>query len=130
MTKEIKEPENNQTKPSGRRGGRRPNSGRKKGSLTVRTREIVAGAAAAGITPLEFLLQVLRDETKPFEDRFKAAVQAAPYIHPRLSQVDGTVRVRRDVSDMSDAELAAIAAGRGDGASSETLGPAQLGAIH
>jgi hypothetical protein len=35
------------------RGGKRPGSGRKKGSATKKTREIADRAAAEGITPLE-----------------------------------------------------------------------------
>ncbi len=90
---------NNQTKSNGR-GGARPGSGRKKGSATVKTREIADKAAEQGITPLEFMLQVMRQE--PLADldpsdalkttvmRFEAAKAAAPYIHPRLAAVEHT----------------------------------------
>jgi hypothetical protein len=69
------------------RGGKRPGAGRKKGSLSVKTQEIVAAAAAEGISPLEFMLSVLRDANQTHEERFKAAIQAAPYMHPRLNAV-------------------------------------------
>lgn len=69
-------------------GGKRPGAGRKPGSLTKRTQEILAAAANDGVTPLEFMLQVLRDPGKTFEDRFKAAVNAAPYMHPKLQSVE------------------------------------------
>lgn len=72
----------------GKHGGPRPNSGRRRGSLNVRTQEIVAKAAAEGLMPLEFMLAVLRDETKTFEVRFDAAKSAAPYVHPKLAAVE------------------------------------------
>ncbi len=73
------------------RGGKRSGAGRKKGSVTKATvyrQEMLARAAADGLTPLEFMLNVLRDEEKPFDDRFEAAKAAAPYVHPRLAAVE------------------------------------------
>jgi len=70
------------------RGGKREGAGRKKGQVseqTKRRKEIMVKAAAEGITPLEFMLAVLRDENADFSERYKAAVDAAPYIHPRLA---------------------------------------------
>ena len=69
------------------RGGKRQGAGRKKGSLSTKTQEIVAAAAAEVVTPLEFMLSVLRDEQRSFDDRFKAAIQAAPFMHPKLAAV-------------------------------------------
>jgi hypothetical protein len=69
-------------------GGKRPGAGRKQGSLTQRTQEIVAKAAAQGLMPLEYMLNVLRDESQPHDERFKAAINAAPYLHPKLSSVE------------------------------------------
>jgi hypothetical protein len=89
--------ENNQTNSNGR-GGARPGAGRKKGAATARTREIADKAASEGITPLEFMLQVMRTEPslelEPKEAqaavvlRFEAAKAAAPYMHPRLAAVE------------------------------------------
>ena len=69
------------------RGGRREGAGRPKGAATKRTREIADQAANEGITPLEYLLQVMRtseDEAR----RIDAAKAAAPYVHPKLANVD------------------------------------------
>ena len=41
------------------KGGKRPGSGRPKGALTTRTREIAEKAFAAGITPLEMMLKAM-----------------------------------------------------------------------
>ena len=93
--------ENNQknSKESIGRGGARKNAGRKTGSATKKTREIADRAMADGITPLEYMLQVMRRESA-HEDprveiareamRFEAAKAAAPYIHPKLASIEHT----------------------------------------
>lgn len=87
------------TETKSRRGGARPGSGRPKGSATAKTRAIADKAAAEGLTPLEYLLKVLRDESQEQAVRMDAAKSAAPYIHPRLSSVEAKVEteVRRKV---------------------------------
>ena len=70
------------------RGGKRPGAGRKAGVLNKRTQEIAAKASAEGVTPLEFLLNAMRDETRDFAQRLSAAKDAAPYVHPRLAAVE------------------------------------------
>jgi hypothetical protein len=70
------------------RGGARQGAGRKAGSLTKKTREIAENAAAEGITPLEYMLQLLRDDKNPREIRIDAAKAAAPYIHARLAAIE------------------------------------------
>jgi hypothetical protein len=70
------------------RGGARTGAGRKPGALTTKTREIAEKATAEGITPLDYMLSVLRDETAETAQRFEAAKAAAPYIHPRLAAVE------------------------------------------
>jgi hypothetical protein len=69
------------------RGGARPGAGRKKGTLTKRTQEIVASAAAEGETPLEYMLRVMRtsDDSKRKD---AMAIAAAPFVHPRLAAVE------------------------------------------
>lgn len=81
------------------RGGARKGAGRKPGSATKKTREIADACAAEGITPLEYMLQVMRapsDHEDPKIQvareamRFEAAKAAAPYMHPRLAAVEHT----------------------------------------
>lgn len=72
-------------------GGKRPGSGRKKGTVSEATKErrrLAYEAKKNGITPLEYMLSILRDETADRKERFVAAKEAAPYIHPRLSAVE------------------------------------------
>ena len=72
------------------RGGARPGAGRKPGSTTRKTREIAERAIQEGLTPLEYMLAVLRDEGNETTVRMDAAKSAAPYIHPRLAAVEVT----------------------------------------
>lgn len=74
--------------PKSGRGGARAGAGRPKGAATKRTREIADAAAASGITPLEFMLNVMRNEANELPMRVDAAKSAAPYIHPRLAAVE------------------------------------------
>lgn len=71
-------------------GGARNGAGRKPSSLTLKTREIAAKASETGLTPLEFMLEILRDETQEKAARFEAAKHAAPYIHPKLSSIEAS----------------------------------------
>lgn len=95
-------------------GGARKGSGRKAGSATKKTREIADKAAEEGITPLEFMLNVMRTEASDEMDskelaivwglRFEAAKAAAPYIHPRLAAVEhsGGVTVRTLAEELAE----------------------------
>lgn len=74
------------------RGGKRAGAGRPAGAATKKTREAADAAAADGITPLEYMLKVLRDEGQPDERRMWAAEKAAPFMHPRLNAVDHSSR--------------------------------------
>lgn len=69
-------------------GGARPGSGRPKGAATKRTAEIANKAIEQGITPLEYLLSIVRDEGMERPVRLDAAKAAAPYVHPRLATVE------------------------------------------
>ena len=62
--------------------------GRKPGSPNKVTLKREAEIAASGLTPLEFVLQQLRDKTKDDSVRMYAAVHAAPYCHPKLSPIE------------------------------------------
>lgn len=89
-------------------GGSREGAGRKVGAAALRTREIADKAAGEGLTPLEFMLQIMRDEGSERSERLDMAKAAAPYIHPRLSSVEAKVdaevtnRVRRIVREVVD----------------------------
>lgn len=67
------------SKPGERRGGRQ------KGVPNRATAAKAAEVAASGLTPLDFMLNILRDREATTADRFEAAKAAAPYVHPRLA---------------------------------------------
>lgn len=116
------------------KGGPRLGAGRKPGSVNLKTREIAERSAAEGITPLEYLLAVMR---RPYPEaaspdvvaamdsqKLDAAKSAAPYIHPRLGSVDPPVRLPALVGTLSErGEVVAKALADGD------LSPGQAGAI-
>jgi hypothetical protein len=70
------------------KGGLRPGAGRKPGVRNKRTAEKVAAVEASGLTPLDYLLTVMRDELLDRDARVDAAKAAAPYVHARLAAVE------------------------------------------
>lgn len=70
-------------KPKGlpKTGGRRPGSRNK--ANVQREAEI----KASGLTPLEYLIQMMRNKGNTPEIRIDAAKAAAPYVHPKLATI-------------------------------------------
>jgi hypothetical protein len=77
--------------------------GRQKGTLNKRTLGLRTGLVAAGAPvelatksprqlPLDFLLEVMADESHPVATRVDAAKAAAPYVHFRKGLVDTSGR--------------------------------------
>jgi len=98
-------------------GGRRKGAGRQQGAATRKTREIADKLAESDeITPLAYMLAVLRETPEKLKAQFKlgdideteyavllkdlinrrdwAAEKAAPYIHPRLSSIEASVEIK------------------------------------
>jgi hypothetical protein len=69
-------------------GGARPGAGRKLGGRNKRTIAIEAKIAASGLTPLDYMLDVLRNEANDPATRMDAAKAAAPYVHAKLASVE------------------------------------------
>jgi hypothetical protein len=75
------------------RGGRRPGAGRKPGEPTKKTKalkELAEKAAAEGITPLEVMIQAMREafDKGGAVAAFPFAKDAAPYMHAKISAVE------------------------------------------
>lgn len=105
------------------RGGKRPGSGRKPGTVSEATRrrkEVAEKALSEGIAPLDVMLTTMRaiweqavDADGKVVNLGKAmqanivAKDAAPFLHPRLSAVEATVGVEGISINISpdDAEL-------------------------
>ena len=62
--------------------------GRVKGVPNKATAAKAAEVAASGLTPLDYMLAVLRDAGNPADMRLDAANKAAPYVHPRLAAIE------------------------------------------
>ncbi|MFH1158717.1 MAG: hypothetical protein V1721_07565 [Pseudomonadota bacterium] len=86
---------------AGRPKGQKKTGGRRKGAANVKTREIADAAIQEGITPLEVMLEAMREAyaaAKKISDPAQKAMMlkiahetakdAAPYIHPKLAAVE------------------------------------------
>lgn len=70
------------------RGGARAGAGRKSGTPNKANAARQAEIAAAGVTPLDYMLEVLRNPYADEKRRDWAAKEAAPYVHPKLASVE------------------------------------------
>lgn len=98
--------------PKSKRGGPRPGSGRPKGAKSYTTKakeavlaEVLNRAVENETTPLEVMLTIMRDPATEPSMRFEAAKAAAPYVHPRLSQVDSRVTKVHDVAELTPEQI-------------------------
>lgn len=62
--------------------------GRKKGVPNRATAMRVKEIAASGVTPLDYMLKVMRDPKTEWDRRDKMAAAVAPYVHPKLANVE------------------------------------------
>ena len=82
------------------KGGKRSGAGRKAGVPNKRTQEVQDAVEESGITPLEYMLSVMRSEAPDTDDpvvlmrhveaRMDAAKAAAPYVHAKLASIEHT----------------------------------------
>jgi len=63
-------------------GGRRLGAGRPKGSKD-KLLTLVANRPA-NVSPIDFLLSIMRDESQPMKVRLRVAARLLPYFHPKL----------------------------------------------
>ena len=73
------------------RGGYRPGAGRPKGSKgkTAKSKRTIPTGAGKTMTPLQFMLQVMNDETEDPDMRARMAIAAAPFVHPKAGEGKG-----------------------------------------
>lgn len=67
-------------------GGKREGAGKPKGATAKRTQEAVNKALAIGITPLEVMLEAMKEayDKKDLKEASNFAKDAAPYVHAKL----------------------------------------------
>jgi hypothetical protein len=105
------------SQPGERRGGRQPGTPNKKTALVNAAFD--AATSNPDLSPLDFLLGVMRDASLPPDCRMKAAQTALPYVHvkrERPPETDPAATARQNESGADTDPLAeAIAAyERGD----------------
>ena len=92
------------------KGGKRAGAGRPRGALNKRHRVIVDDPSA--LMPVEWMLAVLRDPECEQSRRDQMAIQAAPYLHPRLNAVaTSNVRGGEASGDVNILQIYAIPRG-------------------
>lgn len=62
--------------------------GRQRGTPNRATAAKAEEVAASGLTPLDYMLTVMRDTEAPADRRDDMAKAAAPYVHPKLAAVE------------------------------------------
>lgn len=87
-------------------GGKRPGAGRPPGAKNKANAQREAQVAASGLTPLDYMLSVLRDEATDPVARLDAAKAAAPYVHPKLSatELSGSLNITNHEDALGDLE--------------------------
>lgn len=116
------------------RGGNRPGAGRRPGIPNKASAERQKKVAATGITPLDYMLKVMRDGKADVSRRDDMAKAAAPYVHPRLATTthqgkNGGPIQTVNLTSVSDADLdrlealfGPLAGGTGDDADTDPPG--------
>lgn len=68
----------------------RPKGAKDKAPRITAAAKQAAAAVSEGLTPLEYMLGIMRDETQQPAFRADMAKSAAPYIHPKLASTEHT----------------------------------------
>src|SRR6516162_9490335 len=76
------------SRPGERRGGRQPGTPNKKTALV--NAAFNAATSNPELSPLDFLLEVMRDSSIPPDWRIKAALAALPYVHSKPERSPAT----------------------------------------
>lgn len=69
--------------------GTKTGGGSRKGKPNKATAAKAKAVAESGLTPLDFMLDTMRNESLELGPRLDAAKSAALYVHPKLQPVDG-----------------------------------------
>lgn len=78
-------------------GTRKPGAGRPPGAKNKVTEEARRKALHAGVSPLDFLLKIMRNENEDMPRRIDAAKAAIPFVHPKLQNIEAQVEGKQEV---------------------------------
>jgi hypothetical protein len=94
------------------RGGKREGAGRKPNIPNRRTRALQERVEASGMSPLDFLLSVMRNPKAKMAVRIDCATRAAPFVHAKLTAVERSGKdggpMEVEVKQYSDIEAARL----------------------
>jgi len=76
------------TEPKKPEGGKRPGAGRPKGAISKKTQALQEAVASSGMTPLQYMLKVMRNPKATADRRDRMAAAAAPYVHSKLASIE------------------------------------------
>ena len=82
-------------KPRGRNGGRKAGVPNKKNA------KLIEGIEQTGLTPLAYMLNVMRDEAADPAMRNDMAKAAAPYVHPKLATIENKITGKLEVTNIT-----------------------------
>ena len=83
--------------------------GRPRGAKNIRSEETAKEIQESGLTPLDYLMSIVRDEEAPMKERIQCATAAAPFVHARLSAIEMDLLTdRRSIDDYRPEELIEI----------------------
>jgi hypothetical protein len=97
----------------------RKTGGRRKGSRNKITIARESEIASSGLTPLDYMLSIIRNSSEDPGRRLDAAKSAAPYCHHRLSSIDHNIDRTRN----PDGGEVIIEVGFGKDPEDDPLGP-------
>lgn len=93
-------------------GGRREGAGRRKGTPNKASLARQEQVEATGYTPLDYMLQVMRDKKASQSRRDQMARAAAPYVHPKLAAMplagNGDSPMDVDLTRLTDEQLTTL----------------------
>ena len=124
---------------AGRPKGYQKTGGRQKGTPNKATAKRESEIAKSGITPLEYMLKVMRDSKADAGRRDDMAKAAAPYVHPKLANMQHTGRgggpiqtvdltqMSGDDLDRLEALFGPLAGAAGDDAEDDPAGEGEAG---
>jgi hypothetical protein len=86
----------------------RKTGGRTKGTPNKATAAKAEEIAASGLTPLDYMLTVMRNPRTDTARRDDMAKAAAPYVHPRLAAIATGGEVNNNIAERLAAALARV----------------------
>ena len=88
--------------------------GRQKGTPNKASQAKAAAVEASGLTPLDYMVSVMRDGELELNVRLDAAKSAAPYIHPRLNSIAHTGKDGGDIKTATSIRVTFVRPGKAD----------------